>query len=97
MKVKGLVPGFKFLYATDDADVAVVRFSAEGLRGLVGLSRLDWVITRHDSDSIIRCCVELLGKAPIWAVENGDVEAAQAEVDRWANPILYEAIRMARS
>jgi len=92
MKSKKLATGFKYIYDTANPDVAVVRFSDEGVAGLVGLSRLEWVITRGDSNSIAQCCAELVTKASRWAVENGTVEAAQEEVHRWENPILYEAM-----
>ncbi len=92
MKANKRATGFKYIYETADPNVAVVRFRGEGVAGLVGLSRLEWVITRGDPNSIAQCCAELVTRAPLWAVENGTVEAAQEEVHRWDNPILYEAM-----
>ena len=92
MKVKGRAPGFKYIYQTDIEDVAVVRFCSEGIGGLLGLKRLEWIISRND-DSIVRCFAELSVKAPVWAIENGNVAAVEAELHRWCNPILYEAMR----
>ena len=92
MKAKKRATGFNYIYETANPDVAVVRLSGEGVAGLVGLSRLEWVITRGDHNGIGQCCAELVTRAPLWAVENGAVEAAQEEVHRWDNPILYEAM-----
>jgi hypothetical protein len=93
MKTKARLEGFKYIYATDQPDTAVVRFTAEGITGLLGLSRLEWVIRRGDPASIARCCTELILNAPIYATKNGSVEAAQREVDRWAYPVLDRAMR----
>lgn len=96
MKAKDLIPGFRFIYETDSRDVAIVRFCGAGVGGLLGLTRLEWVINRNDPKSILQCCSELLMKAPIWAAENGEIEAVHAEIDRWANPILHEAMRVSQ-
>ena len=92
MQAKNRLAGFKYIYETENVDIAVVRFNGEGIGGLLGLTRLEWVITRGDSGSIARCCAELVTNTPLWAAENGDVEAAIEEVHRWENPILYDAV-----
>lgn len=93
MKAKRKATGFNYIYETDDPNVAVVRFNGEGLAGLVGVSRLEWVIRRNDHKSIAQCCAELVTKAPLRAAQSGAVEAAQEEVHRWANPAFDEAMR----
>ena len=93
MEAKRRASGFKYIYETENPDIAIVRFKADGVGGLLGLTRLEWVIARTDLNSMARCCAELVTKAPLWTIENGDVAVAQEEVQRWADPILYDAMR----
>ncbi len=92
MTVNDRLAGFKYIYETDHPDVAVVRFYGTGLLGMLRLSKLEFVIRRnHPDDGIVQCCVGLT-KGPLWALQDGSVEEAQNEVQRWANPILHQAM-----
>ena len=92
MRVYGRLAGFNYIYGTDQQDVAVVRFHAQGFGGLLRLNKQEWIIRRGDPESIRRCYSGLLLDGPSWAVSNGEASQAQAELDRWQAPHLYAAI-----
>lgn len=51
----------------------------------------EWKVRRGDHGGFAICCSEMVTQSPLWAVENGVVAEAQAELERWMNPILAEA------
>ncbi len=89
MQTYGLIPGFKYLHRTSSEDVAVARVPTEGIQGVLG-KKNERVLRRSDPGSISKCCSDMLLQSPPWGVEDGTVQHAQNEVERWAHPELYE-------
>ncbi len=90
MSVNVPLPGFKYLYQGHPDNVVIVRLPTPGLLGMVG-KKNEWKVRRGDHGGFGKCCSEMVTQSPLWAVENGVVAEAQAELERWMNPILAEA------
>ena len=82
------LPGFRFVYETDDPNRFVVIVGCNS--GATPTKQCRWILDKRDRNSFRTCVAELLLKLPIVDVQNGIAAFVEQEVERLQYPEVFD-------